>query len=59
MILDSTLQELRETLHESIKQMKQTDHPVAAITSGCELFMRFITLIEDSEVKLSKKQIKL
>ncbi|XP_065172794.1 translation initiation factor eIF2B subunit alpha-like [Atheta coriaria] len=45
----STLQELRETLHESIKQMKQTDHPVAAITSGCELFMRFITLIEDSE----------
>lgn len=39
-----TLQGLRENLKEGIEIMKNTEYPVAAINSGCELFLRFITL---------------
>lgn len=43
-VLAETLQGLRENLKEGIEIMKNTDYPVAAINSGCELFLRFITL---------------
>lgn len=48
----NTLQGLHENLKEGIQAMKTSDHPVTAINSGCELFMRFITLAKlDSTVK--------
>lgn len=43
-VVAETLQGLRENLKEGIEIMKNTDYPVAAINSGCELFLRFITL---------------
>lgn len=39
-----TVQGLDENLKEGIEVMRNTDYPVAAINSGCELFLRFITL---------------
>ncbi|VEN38032.1 unnamed protein product [Callosobruchus maculatus] len=39
-----TVQELETNLKDGINVMKNTDYPVAAINSGCELFLRFITL---------------
>ncbi|XP_063906572.1 translation initiation factor eIF2B subunit alpha [Zophobas morio] len=47
---DMTVQGLQKNLKEGISAMKTTDHPVTAINSGCELFMRFITLakLDDS-----------
>lgn len=38
-----TVQGLDENLKIGMEVMKNTDYPAAAITSGCELFMRFIT----------------
>ncbi|XP_060523720.1 translation initiation factor eIF-2B subunit alpha isoform X2 [Cylas formicarius] len=40
-----TVQELEANLKEAIMIMKNSNFPVAAITSGCELFLRFITLV--------------
>lgn len=39
-----TVQGLDENLREGIEVMRNSDYPVAAINSGCELFLRFITL---------------
>ncbi|CAH2006304.1 unnamed protein product [Acanthoscelides obtectus] len=39
-----TVQELETNLKDGINVMKNTDYPVTAINSGCELFLRFITL---------------
>lgn len=39
-----TVQGLDENFKEAIEVMRNTDYPVAAINSGCELFLRFITL---------------
>ncbi|OXU26483.1 hypothetical protein TSAR_003609, partial [Trichomalopsis sarcophagae] len=39
-----TVQELRYCLQDAVDEMRSTDHPVTAIASGCELFLRFITL---------------
>lgn len=40
-----TLVELRETLKDAIETLTRTDHGlVTSISSGCELFLRFITL---------------
>ncbi|XP_064620527.1 translation initiation factor eIF2B subunit alpha-like [Lineus longissimus] len=39
-----TLLGLRENLNLAIKILQQTDGPVASIASGCDLFVRFITL---------------
>lgn len=49
----TTLQGLDENLKEGIQAMKTSDHPVTAINSGCELFMRFITLAKlDSVIQI-------
>jgi len=39
-----TVQELDSNLQAAVDTMKNTDYPVTAVTSGCELFLRFITL---------------
>lgn len=39
-----TVQELRSNLQAAVDTMKNTDYPVTAVASGCELFLRFITL---------------
>lgn len=39
-----TVQELDSNLRTAIEVMKNTDCPVTAVVSGCELFLRFITL---------------
>ena len=39
-----TVQELRFCLQNAVIAMRSTDHPVTAIASGSELFLRFITL---------------
>ncbi|XP_043273696.1 translation initiation factor eIF-2B subunit alpha [Venturia canescens] len=39
-----TVQELRYCLQNAVDAMRSTDHPVTAIASGSELFLRFITL---------------
>jgi len=40
-----TVQELEANLKDAIHNMKNANFPVAVITSGCELFLRFITLV--------------
>ncbi|XP_022919605.1 translation initiation factor eIF2B subunit alpha [Onthophagus taurus] len=40
----TTVQELDENIKTAIDVMRNTDYPVTAINSGCELFLRFITL---------------
>lgn len=39
-----TIQELDANFRNAIAQMKATSFPVTSVTSGCELFLRFITL---------------
>lgn len=39
-----TVQELRFCLQNAVDAMRSTDHPITAIASGSELFLRFITL---------------
>ncbi|XP_046737180.1 translation initiation factor eIF-2B subunit alpha isoform X1 [Diprion similis] len=39
-----TVQELHLCLQNAVDTMRSTDHPVTGIASGCELFLRFITL---------------
>ncbi|XP_046374429.1 translation initiation factor eIF2B subunit alpha-like [Haliotis cracherodii] len=39
-----TLSEMRERLKDAINTLTQTDSSVTSISSGCELFLRFITL---------------
>lgn len=39
-----TLSELRDNLKEVIEVLTQTEGSVTSISSGCELFLRFITL---------------
>ncbi|KAG5898584.1 hypothetical protein JTB14_016596 [Gonioctena quinquepunctata] len=39
-----TVQELEANLKDAIQEMKNCNYTVAAINSGCELFLRFITL---------------
>lgn len=39
-----TVQELDSNLQAAVDAMKNTDYPVTAVASGCELFLRFITL---------------
>ncbi|KAF2893433.1 hypothetical protein ILUMI_12739 [Ignelater luminosus] len=55
-----TVRGLRENLVVGIEVMRNTDYPAAAITSGCELFMRFITFAEiDTPTFAECKQIML
>lgn len=52
MFIAETVQGLDENLKEGIEVMRNTDYPVAAINSGCELFLRFITLAKlDTNVR--------
>lgn len=44
MITAETLQELDGNLKLAVAAMRTTDYPVTAVASGCELFLRFITL---------------
>lgn len=39
----STVRELDLNLQLAVDAMRHCDQPVTAISSGCELFMRFIT----------------
>lgn len=39
-----TVQGLDSNLQAAVDAMKKTDYPVTAVASGCELFLRFITL---------------
>ncbi|XP_046391998.1 translation initiation factor eIF-2B subunit alpha [Ischnura elegans] len=39
-----TVQELDANLQVAVEVMKNTEYPVTGVASGCELFMRFITL---------------
>ena len=51
-----TLSELRKHLKEVIDVLTQTKSSVASVSSGCELFLRFITLAAlDSPVSKHKK----
>lgn len=43
-IVAETVQGLDENLKIGIDVMRSTDYPITAINSGCELFVRFITL---------------
>lgn len=43
--LAGTIQELHMNFQEAIQTMKKSKFPVTAVASGCELFMRFITLV--------------
>lgn len=55
-ILAETVQELETQLKIAIKIMKDSDYPVAAISSGCELFLRFITFATiDTSVMTAEK----
>ncbi|XP_066150948.1 translation initiation factor eIF2B subunit alpha [Euwallacea fornicatus] len=40
-----TVQELESKIKTAIENMKNSNFPLAVITSGCELFLRFITLV--------------
>lgn len=51
-----TVQELDQNLQLAVEAMRQCDQPVAAISSGCELFMRFITFAK-LDVKVNKFSI--
>lgn len=47
-----TLQELVKVLKDATKQMKtEVDCSACSVTSGCELFLRFITLVSQHEVE--------
>ena len=49
-----TLSELRENLKEVIEVLTRTEGSVTSISSGCELFLRFITLASlDNPVSLN------
>lgn len=53
LFLAETVQGLDENLKIGMEVMKNTDYPAAAITSGCELFMRFITFAKlDTTVQM-------
>ncbi|XP_066248434.1 translation initiation factor eIF2B subunit alpha [Euwallacea similis] len=41
----ATVQELESKIKTAIENMKNSNFPLAVITSGCELFLRFITLV--------------
>lgn len=45
MFLGSTVQELVAVIKDATENIKNADYPVAVITSACELFLRFITLV--------------
>ena len=50
----STLQELIKLLKEAVNQMKkEVDCSACSVTSGCELFLRFITLASQLEDEVS------
>lgn len=44
MVAAETLSELRENLKSVIDVLTKIEGSVASISSGCELFLRFITL---------------
>lgn len=49
-----TVQELFSNLQFAIETIRNTDYPITAIVSGCELFLRFITLAKlDTEVGIA------
>lgn len=59
MFLAATVQELNQNLHQAIDVMRNTDQRITAVSSGCELFLRFITLAKlDIEVSLILLQFK-
>lgn len=39
-----TIQELNNVIQAAVKSMRQTEQPITAVVSACELFSRFITL---------------
>lgn len=39
-----TIQELHSKIQSTVTLLKETDEPITAVVSGCELFSRFITL---------------
>lgn len=53
MVLAGTLQGLNQELKAGMDVMLNTNYPVASITSGCELFLRFITLVAGLDVKVT------
>ena len=55
-VIAETVQELSRNLQDAIAVVKGTDHAlVASISSGCELFLRFITLTAlDNPVRLEE-----
>lgn len=55
-----TVQELHASLQSAVEIMRSTDQPVTAVASGCELFLRFITLAKlDQETFAECKQVML
>ncbi|GLV31113.1 eukaryotic translation initiation factor 2B subunit alpha [Carabus blaptoides fortunei] len=55
-----TVQELDSNLQSAIEVMRNTEYPVTAVVSGCELFRRFITLAKlDTKTFDECKQIML
>lgn len=55
MVLAGTLQGLNQELKAGVEVMLNTDYPVASITSGCELFLRFITLVAGLDAKVTNR----
>lgn len=44
LFIANTIQELHICLQHAIDCLKSSNHPITAISSGSELFLRFITL---------------
>ena len=54
LIVAETLSELTKNLKEVIEVLTRTEGSVTSISSGCELFLRFITLASlDNPVRLN------
>lgn len=56
MISAETVQELDSNLQFAIEVMRDTDYPITAIVSGCELFRRFITLAQLDNTSVSNRK---
>ncbi|XP_059611405.1 translation initiation factor eIF-2B subunit alpha [Phlebotomus argentipes] len=49
-----TVQELHTTIKTAIETMRQTEQPLTAVISGCELFSRFITLAKIDDITMEE-----
>lgn len=55
----ATIQELQSQTNQTVKLLRETDKPITAVVSGCELFSRFITLgsLDDKPMEECQKMM--